>query len=316
VGNKNVRRILWLALLAFVLANVIAGFQAYRFTHFIQADINRTKDPRELSFLSKAQTVLLGVKLPRPVAKSIPSQPYKTITLQSNKKIECWSVQTDNANAKGTFILFHGYGGEKSSMLSKSNELIRMGYNVLLVDFMGCGGSEGNQTTIGYKESEEVKTAYDYVAGTGEKKIYLLGTSMGAAAILKALHDYPIQPSGAIVECPFGTMYVTTCNRFHKMGLPPFPMAGLLMIWGSIENGFWAFDNKPEEYARTVKCPVLLLYGALDDKVTEQETKNIYNNLKGPRQLVIYPNAGHENFLNKYYNEWVRDVETFLVSNQ
>ena len=63
---------------------------------------------------------------------------------------------------------------------------------------MGSGGSEGNETTIGYKEAEEVKSCYDYVAGQGEKRIFLFGTSMGAAAILKDNERLPINPCGYI----------------------------------------------------------------------------------------------------------------------
>ena len=38
----------------------------------------------------------------------------------------------------------------------------------------------------------------------------------------------------------------------------------------------------------------------------------IYNNLGGDKRLKIYPLAGHENYLNKYGNEWRRDVQEFM----
>lgn len=159
--------------------------------------------------------------------------------LQSNKEIECWSIKT--SNSKGTIILFHGYGSEKSSLLNKSDEFLKLGYNTLLVDFMGSGGSEGNQTTIGFKEAEEVKTAFEYVEKQGEKSIYLFGNSLGAVAIMKAMSDFNLDAKGIILECPFGSMYKTTCARFSNMNVPSFPMAGLLVFWGGIQNGFWGF---------------------------------------------------------------------------
>src|SRR5678809_1487848 len=97
---------------------------------------------------------------------------------------------------------------------------IRDRYNTLLVDFMGSGGSEGSQTTIGYKEAEEVKTCFDYVVKSGEKRVYLFGTSLGAVAILKGISDYNIDPAGIIIECPFGSMYKTACARFRTMKVP------------------------------------------------------------------------------------------------
>ena len=94
----------------------------------------------------------------------------------------------------------------------------------MMVDFMGSGGSEGYRTTIGYEEGEEVKDVYNYLVAKGEKNIYLFGTSMGAAAILKALHEYKeVTPAGIIIECPFGSMYKTVCARFKAVSAPSFP---------------------------------------------------------------------------------------------
>jgi pimeloyl-ACP methyl ester carboxylesterase len=135
---------------------------------------------------------------------------------------------------------------------------------------------------------------------------------MGAVAILKAMLDYNLNAGSIIIECPFGTMYQTVCQRFKMQKVPTFPMAGLLMFWGGVQNGFWAFSHNPIEYAKGVSCPTLLLYGGRDPKVSKQETQAIFSNLKGPKKLSIYPLAGHENYLLKYRKEWSADVEAFL----
>jgi alpha-beta hydrolase superfamily lysophospholipase len=93
-----------------------------------------------------------------------------------------------------------------------------------------------------------------------------MGTSMGAAAILKYLDDGGTQPAGIIIECPYGTMYETVCARFKMVGAPTFPMAAFLVFWGGLENGFWAFGHNPATYARSVQCPALLIYGGKDDR--------------------------------------------------
>jgi pimeloyl-ACP methyl ester carboxylesterase len=191
-----------------------------------------------------------------------------------------------------------------------------MGYNTLLVDFIGSGGSEGNQTTIGSKEAGNVKTCYDYLRSKGEKNICLFGTSMGAAAILKSIHDYHILPEGIVIECPYGTMYQTVCARFHTMRVPVFPMAGLLVFWGGLENGFNAFALNPADYARDVRCPALLLYGEQDEKVSRAEIDTIYNRMQGVKQLRTFPETGHNNYLVKYHREWVQAVDSFLMRHK
>jgi len=307
--RKRLKRIILISAILFLLMNIVAFFHAYKFTHFSDTKEAKTK-AANLSLGGKIKALLFGISNPRPANLELPKRSFKTITLQSNKKIECWLIKADSA--KGTVILFHGYGGEKSSLLDKADEFLALGYTTLLVDFMGSGSSEGNQTTIGYKEAEEVKTCFDYISSLGEKKIYLFGTSLGAAAILKSIHDFAINPAGIIIECPFGSMYKTTAARFRNMNVPSLPMAGLLVFWGGVQNGFQAFSHNPEEYAKAVKCPALLLYGEKDLNVSREETDNIYKNLAGIKYLHLFPQAGHENYLTRFKEEWRNSVFPFL----
>lgn len=310
LSKKFIRGLLICFILLFLLLNTIAYFHAYKFTHFDEENISKTKDVNKLSLLDKMMVLCFGVSNPRPVNTKFPAQPYEKVIIESNKNIECWFIKPPNA--KGTVVIFHGYGGHKSSMLDKSDEFLKLGYNTLLVDFMGSGGSEGIQTTIGFKEAEEVKSCYDYLIQNNEKNIVLFGTSMGAAAILKAINDYKISPSKIVLECPFGSMYETTAARFRMMHVPAFPMAALLDFWGGAQNGFWAFGHNPTDYAKKVHCPALLLYGEMDIKVSRREIDEIYTNLAGVKELKLYPQAGHENYLLKYRSQWVYDVKQFL----
>ena len=306
------KRSLWTFGAIFILMNITAIFHSYKFTHFANSKLERTQSPGNLTAGQKIKALVFGVSNPRPQNKVFPTTDYQTIKLKSNKEIECWSIKTENP--KGTVVLFHGFSDSKSSMLDKSDVFRELGYNTFLVDFMGSGGSEGNQTTVGFFEAEQVKTSFDYLMGNGEQNIYLLGTSMGAVAIMKAIHDYGITPKGIILECPFGTMYQTVCMRFKVMNVPSFPMAGLLVFWSGLQNGLWAFAHNPTDYAKTIACPTLLLYGAKDDNVSRQEINAILNNLAGGKRLAIYQDAGHENYLTRYKKEWTQDVQQFLMA--
>lgn len=291
--------------------NVVAAFHAYKFTHFAGSNMEKTKAPQKLSAVQKLKALILGVSNPRPENHIFPAGDYETINIKSNTTIECWRMKA--AYAKGTVILFHGFSGNKSLMLDKAAIFLQLGYNTLLVDFMGSGGSAGNQTTIGFLEAEEVKACFNYVKETGEQNLYLFGTSMGAVAIMKAISDNHIRPTGIILECPFGSMYRTVCARFKTMNAPAFPMAGLLVFWGGLENGFWAFGHNPETYAKKIDCPTLLLYGAKDESVSRSETDEIFRGITGRKKLKIYPDAAHENYLVKYKDEWTQDVASFLM---
>lgn len=308
--TRLIKRVLYLLGSVFLIMNIVAYFHAYKFTHFAIAGSEKTQSPAKLGFTDKLQALVFGVNNPRPTGKRFPQQKFLTVKLKSNVMIECWNIPLNDS--KGTVILFHGYGSEKSAMLEKSDEFQKMGYSTLLVDFMGSGGSEGNRTTIGFMEAEQVRTAYNYLAAKHEKNIYLFGTSLGAAAVTKAIGDFNLPVSGIILECPFGSMYETTCARFTNMNIPAFPMAPLLVFWGGVQNGFWGFSHRPSEYAKNITCPTLLLYGQMDNKVSRREIDEIYQNLRGAKTLRTYKQAGHENFLTLYKPEWVADVSDFI----
>ena len=77
-------------------------------------------------------------------------------------------------------------------------------------------------------------------------------------AILRAEAELGLRPTASIVECPYGSMLQTAKNRFVSMHLPPFLLANLLVFWGSVENGYWAFGLNAGEYARRLPTPTLV----------------------------------------------------------
>jgi uncharacterized protein len=305
-----IRKIGWTLLTGFLAINIIAFMHAYRFTHFSDTEKSRT-DPKNLSAGTKARVLLLGIDNPKPRPYCKPDT-FTTVHIKSDVILETWHITVPRA--KGTVILFHGYSGEKSSLVTRSDEFNRLGYNTLLVDFMGSGGSQGNSTNLGFTESREVKDCYDYLHLQGETEIHLFGTSMGAAAIIKAIDDYRLQPASIILECPFGSLYQTVSARFKIMGVPSFPLAGMLTFWGGFQQGYWAFSHNPSEYAGNVKCPTLVLYGEKDDRVSMAEIQEIFNNLGGPKKLIVYPDQDHFIYNEGNATQWASDVGAFLES--
>lgn len=292
--------------------NVIAYSHAYKFTHFTNDEVAKTSSTNDLSVFNKLKLLVFGIDNPRPRNIKFPSKPYKTIILEGEVKLECWYIRS--TEEKGTVLLFHGYSGEKSSMLSKADIFLDLGYHVFLVDFAGSGGSEGNVTTIGYKEAEQVKRCYEYIRNNYQGEVILFGTSMGAVAIMKSFHDNILPVSKVILECPFATMQETVEARFKMMNVPSFPMSHLLVFWGGVQNGFWAFDHSPETYAKKIRCPVLLMHGSKDPKVSVDEINRIYQALESPKTLVRFDEAGHEDYL-KFGTKWKDSIIDFLVKN-
>lgn len=300
----------FLFLAFFFLSNVVAYQHAYKFTHYGEPSGAKRTKLDELSGAQKLAVILMGISNPKPQNDSVPHVPYKTVKMGTERVLEGW--QLDAPENKGTVIIFHGYSANKSHFVPHAEIIQKMGWNVLLVDFYGCGGSEGYESTIGYKEAVDVKSAYDFVKNTSTQPVVLYGSSMGSAAVMKAISDGSVQPDKIVLECPFGSMRSAVDMRVSVMGAPRIPFTDLFMCWGGIQNGFWTYGHNPEEYAKHITQPTLLLYGEKDNRVPRAETDLIYQNLAGPKQLVTFPESGHESYLKRYTPEWTEALEKFL----
>jgi len=307
--STRLKKFLYVLLAVFVLMNVVAFNHAWKFTHFTGTDIPGT-DHKNMSAAGLIKTAFFGIDNPRPARNWLPDRPYETIHIQSNEDLECWMIPAKNA--RGTVLMFHGYKDDKTGLLGRAYMLNDAGYNTMLVDMMGAGGSTGNRVTIGYDEAENVLDCYKYLEEKGEQKIVLFGISMGAAALMKATADHNLKPACIIAEAPFSTMRETVAIRFDMMGVPKFPMAHLLVIWGGLQHSFWGYNHNPSDYARQITSPTLIMFGGKDDRVKLSEEQDIINNLQGEKELIIYPEAGHVNFMGKYKDQWAEDITSFI----
>jgi alpha-beta hydrolase superfamily lysophospholipase len=293
----------------------MAAFHAYKFTHFYEAKEGiSAKKPDEFGTLEKASALLFGIKSYKKKIDTQHSFLFDTIFLKPDDslRLEAWQSR-DSGFPKGTVILFHGHGGNKAGVINEAYAFNKLGYRVFLVDFRAHGNSQGNVCTIGYDEAKDVKAAYDYVAAKGEKNIILYGISLGAAAEMKAVKDYYLKPSKMILEMPFGSLHEAVKARCRILGVPQQPIAALLTFWGGAEQGFWAFDHNPEDYAKSIDCGVLLQLGKNDERVTKTETETIYNNLRSTKKsLVIYENSGHQSLCANETDKWIKTVSEFL----
>jgi uncharacterized protein len=312
LARRRLRWLLGLLLLLVTAANIVAFNHAWRFTHFSDEPGTHTANPEQLSVAEKLWVLTTGIKNPKPRNGKAPAFFFQDVGIRSpNGRLASWYSPVEDA--RGTVALFHGYTSDKSHLLTEAAYFRRLGYSVLLTDFAGNGGSEGHRTTVGYQEAADVAAVVQWLRERQpEARLVLYGVSMGAVAILRAESELGVQADANIVECPYGSMLQTAENRFRSMGVPPFPMANLLVFWGGVQNGFWAYDLSAERYARRVKTPTLLLWGEADPRVTRQETDAIYAALAGPKQRRDFPGSGHEPYWRRHKTAWESTIWEFL----
>jgi dipeptidyl aminopeptidase/acylaminoacyl peptidase len=151
--------------LAFLFVNVLAYRHARAMTHFVAVG-QRTGGPQSLSTAQKIAVLFTGVQVPHPRSTSTPEDnglAYSVHTFPGRRgELEAWFIPHDQP--RGIVLLFHGCAECKDRLLPEAEAFHALGYACLLVDFPGSGGSEGDVTTIGYREAEDVDAAVFSVA--------------------------------------------------------------------------------------------------------------------------------------------------------
>ena len=282
-----------------ILVNGLAYFGAYTLTHY-------------------NDSVLPGLAFaPKPENARNPADyglDYATerISINDDEWLEAWRVPY-YGETKGTVLLFPGNGGNKSHQLMwPAGVFNRLGYHTLMVDFRGQGGSSGNSATMGLREAEDVAAAMAHAEQIGLPQPYVLyGVSVGSTAIMKALND-GLQPAAVVLEMPFAYFMQAVKTRMHAQDFPTKGIAELLVFWGSVQHGYNGFFHNPANYAKSITMPALILHGEQDRWTSLDEINQIYDNLQGPKELVVFPNTGHSLLVTVDEPLWAQSIQDFL----
>ena len=270
-------------------------------THFVAVGM-RTAPPGKLSALGKAKTLIVGVEIPRPVVDAVKAefpQPSRTVRFvaRDGVNLAAWDIPAAAPTELGVVVMFHGYAVSRSSLLGDARVLHELGWRTVLVDFRGSGDSEGSLTTLGWREARDVAAAMAWARHEWpEKETIAYGQSMGGAALLRAMATEGVAPDAIVVEAPFDKLLTTIGHRNHAMGLPSFPFAQLLVLWGGMQHGFNAFTLNPVDYATAANCPALVLAGGQDPWVTPAEVRRVSAAMRGPTQCYVFEHGRHCGF--------------------
>lgn len=307
----------WLILftsVGFIAVNWLAWKQAGSMVRVAHAG-DRTSKPEQLSRVQKILVLLKGVNLPRRRNEKTPGDAgmkFTTFRIPGSQGwLEAWHIPSHNSNKIA--LLFHGYARNKTSLLAEAKLFHGLGISCLVLDFPGAGGSEGNLVTLGRNEARDVSQAATFAqVHWPHKQQILFGHSMGAVAILRAVRDYQLQASAIILESPFTTLLETVGARFLAMGVPPYPLAHLLLFWGSLRVGFNGFAHKPIQDAKLVDSPVLQIHGRHDPRVPFHRARQMFEQFPGEKQFVEFPDCSHESLAAKDPRRWLASVTEFL----
>ncbi len=294
------KRLLKALIVVFITLNAFAFLGSYYMTHVVEPGS-------------------VGIGLPKPQSTRTPGDrglAYTTerIDLGQSTWLETWKIPSQLPTPRGTALLFHGNLGTKGGQLiGPAQSFSELGYESLLVDFQGSGGSSGNAITIGMREAREVQAALQYARDTNMPAPYMMyGVSMGSAAIMRAITVLDNDPDAIIVELPFTRLLDAVKSRIEYLHLPSAIVTEALVFWGGFQHGFNGFAHNPIDYATNIDIPALVLHGEQDRWMTVEEIQAIADNFAGPKQLVISADAGHHQLIGVDRQLWNTSLAKFL----
>lgn len=219
-------------------------------------------------------------------------------------------------SAKGTIILIHGIRGNSNHFKPIMQRLADSGYSSIAIDLRAHGASEGQHTTFGVKEKQDISALLDYLKKQKNitENIGVWGHSLGGAVALQAMaHDKRI--SYGIVESTF-TDFEQIVNDYFENNTgfsSPWLMHYMVQRAGKIAD----FDPSladPYNACAKITQPIFMAHGTEDKRISmDYGLKNFENLASNEKQFINIEGANHLNVWSVGGEDYFQKVFSFLA---
>jgi len=113
------------------------------------------------------------------------------VTFKSEDEVTIagWFVPSQNG---AMIILLHGYGGNRMGMIWHAQQLVNVGYGILMYDERASGESTGAYRSYGWEDTRDVKAAIQYIEVREQNaNIGIAGCSTGASIAVYSAALFP-----------------------------------------------------------------------------------------------------------------------------
>lgn len=219
-------------------------------------------------------------------------------TTKDGLELKGWWIPAPDPAERRTLLMCHGWGDNKGELLRDTHFLHQAGFNLLYFDTRSHGDSEGEITTIGYLETIDFEAAMRWLNENRPehvKRLGVFGFSMGAAVSCMAVPSHP-EVRAVVLESPF-TDYRGVVRRWgwNRFRVPYFPLVWLTLQMLRLRVGTSKVDAySPARFVSGVAPrPLLMIAGAEDSLMREDDVRRLYALAKDPKQLWMVQGASH-----------------------
>jgi uncharacterized protein len=232
-----------------------------------------------LGLLSLAQRSFIYFpegQVPSPASGGLRAADVVRFNTDDDLELEGWFVPAREPSASRTIIVFNGNAGNRAGRAPLAAAFAEYGWSTLLLDYRGYGGNPGLPSEAGLER--DARAALRYVLSRHDvdpARIVYFGESLGAAVAVRLATHFP--PAALILRSPFSSM--TAIGMRHY---PFLPVRWLL------RDRFASIDR-----IGRITSPMLFIAGDADSIVPLADTQLLYDAAPGPKQLVVVPDADH-----------------------
>lgn len=184
-------------------------------------------------------------------------------------------------------LIFHGNGG---FALGENYRRLRdrvdpAAFEIYLLEYPGYGGRPGPPSTRAFVDA--ALAAVDQLATAPDRRIWLLGQSMGSGVACAAAAERSDRIAGLVLVTPYDSLAAGA--TFHYPWLP-----ARLLLRHRLDS-----DRNLARY----RGPVAFLVAGRDRTVPPQLGRTLHDDYAGPKRLWLAPDAGH-NDLDVLLADW------------
>ena len=204
-----------------------------------------------------------------------------------------------------TLIFLHGYPAEKGNILPFARSF-NDDYNLFLFDMRALGDSGGTFSTLGMRETRDLKAAVSYVSHRTDGPIGVWGLSMGGATALMTAAEEPAIDA-VVVDSSYATMGSMTQHIF-PVPIIDHAFGTVLNVWGWLFFGVHPDNVSPKDALRDLTVPVLLIHSTGDSVVPVSEARQLkaIADKKENARMRILP-AGSHGSINRATRQEIHD---------